>query len=204
MFCVWWPGSAPAPADHTERRPLRYPGPRRPGVRLRHFFHCRRGALGILNLPSAGSGSGTGCTAGTAADGCKRSELSASVEVLTSTPMIDRDRQLANDRQAGVLQQIVDVVDPAGAGVFNRHHRVIGLAGFYLIKNIGELRAAALNKLLKVASGVLTRRQMRVRALGPRNATRAECGLILFRCCCSRVCWVRTESSIISWNRRVI
>ena len=80
--------------------------------------------------------------------------------------MIDRDRQLANDRQAGVLQQIVDVVDPAGAGVFNRHHRVIGLAGFYLIKNIGELRAAALNKLLKVASGVLTRRQMRVRALG--------------------------------------
>ena len=80
--------------------------------------------------------------------------------------MIDRDRQLANDRQAGVLQQIVDVVDPARAGVFNRHHGVIGLAGLYLIKNIGELRAAALNKLLKVASGVLTRRQMRVRALG--------------------------------------
>jgi hypothetical protein len=63
--------------------------------------------------------------------------------------VIDRDRQLANDRQAGVLQQIVDIVDAAGAGVFNRHDGVIGLAGFHLIKDIGKLRAAAFNKLFK-------------------------------------------------------
>ena len=48
--------------------------------------------------------------------------------------MIDRDRQLAYDRQAGVLQQIVDIVDPAGAGVFNQHHRVVSTAVSYLIK----------------------------------------------------------------------
>ena len=53
--------------------------------------------------------------------------------------MIDRDRQLADQRQAGVLQQIVDVVDGAGAGVFNRHHGVFRLAGLDLVKNVGKL-----------------------------------------------------------------
>ena len=79
-----------------------------------------------------------------------------------------------------MLQQIVDVVDPAGAGVFNRHYGVIGLTGLHLIKNIGELRAAAFNKLLKVASGVLTRRQMRIRAFGTeeRHASRMRVNFI--------------------------
>ena len=84
--------------------------------------------------------------------------------------MIDRDRQLADQRQAGVLQQIVDVVDGAGAGVFNRHHGVIRLAGLDLVKNVGKLRAAAFNKFFEMASGILTCGQVRIGALWPEES----------------------------------
>lgn len=59
-----------------------------------------------------------------------------------------------------MLQQIVHIVDPAGAGVFNRHDGVIGLTGFDLLKDIGEFRAAAFDKLLKMTRGVLARGKM--------------------------------------------
>ena len=70
--------------------------------------------------------------------------------------MIDRDRQLANQRQAGVLQQIVNVVDGTRTGVFNGHDGVIRLAGLDLVKDIGKFCAAALNKFFEMASGILT------------------------------------------------
>ena len=63
-----------------------------------------------------------------------------------------------------MLQQIVDVVDGAGAGVFNRYDGVIRLAGLNLIKYVGKLRAAALNKFFEMACGILTGGQVRIRA----------------------------------------
>ncbi len=48
-----------------------------------------------------------------------------------------------------MLQQIVDVVDPPELVFFNRHHRVIGLAGFYRLKIYRRTSRSRLNKLLQ-------------------------------------------------------
>lgn len=87
-----------------------------------------------------------------------------------------------------MLQQIVNVVYGTGAGIFNRYDGIVGLAGFHLIKNIGKFGAATFNELLKVTGSILARRKMGIRTLGPRKAMRAECGLILLRCCWSKAC----------------
>ena len=70
--------------------------------------------------------------------------------------VVYRNGHLANDRQAGVLQQVVNVVNPTGAGVVNRYHSIVSLSGFDLIKDIGKFCAAAFNKLFKMAGSVLT------------------------------------------------
>ena len=89
--------------------------------------------------------------------------------------VVDRDRHFAHDRQTGMLQQVVDVVNAAGAGVFNRHHGVVSLAGLDLIKDIGKFQAAAFDELLKVAGGILAGRQMRVGTF--RAQKRDTCGV---------------------------
>ncbi|CCJ85738.1 hypothetical protein BN133_2115 [Cronobacter dublinensis 582] len=63
-----------------------------------------------------------------------------------------------------MLQQVVDVVDRAGAGVLDRHHGVIGLTGFDLVKNVVEFRAAAFDKLIEMAGGILTGGKVRIGA----------------------------------------
>ena len=70
--------------------------------------------------------------------------------------VVNRDRHLPDQRQRSVLEQIVNVVDGTGTGVLDWHDSVICLAGFYLIENIGELCAAALNKLFEVTGSILT------------------------------------------------
>ena len=94
--------------------------------------------------------------------------------------MVDWDCQLANQRQAGVLEQIVDIINGAGTGVLNRHHGVIRLAGFYLIENISKLRTAALNELFEMAGCVLARSQVGVRAFWTeeRDACRVRVGFV--------------------------
>lgn len=74
--------------------------------------------------------------------------------------MIDWDRELTDDRQAGMLQQIVDIIDATGAGIFDRNDRVVGLAGFHLVKDIGKFCAAALDELFEMARRVLAGGQM--------------------------------------------
>ena len=70
--------------------------------------------------------------------------------------VLDRLGQFAHNREAGLLQQIVNVVDRAGTGVFNRQHRVISLAVFNLTNNILKLQAADLHHIVEVARGILT------------------------------------------------
>ena len=61
-----------------------------------------------------------------------------------------------------MLQKIVNIIDAAGTGIFNRNDGIVSLAGLHLLKDIGELRAAAFDKLFKVAGGVLTSRKVRI------------------------------------------
>ncbi|MNY60185.1 hypothetical protein D3C86_1967030 [compost metagenome] len=74
--------------------------------------------------------------------------------------MIDRVSQFADDRQTGVLQQVVNVINRAGAGVFDRQDGVIRLAGFNLGEDILEFLATALDQLIEMASSILAGRQV--------------------------------------------
>ncbi|MNE57356.1 hypothetical protein D3C80_1523170 [compost metagenome] len=71
--------------------------------------------------------------------------------------MVDRDIKLANQRQTGVLEQVVDIVNRAGTGVFNRDDGVISLPGFDLIKDIGEFCAATFNEFFEMTCRILAR-----------------------------------------------
>ena len=77
--------------------------------------------------------------------------------------MIDRNSQLTDQRQAGVLEQIVNIVDGAGTGVLNRHHGVICLAGFDLVEDVCKFCTTALNELFEMTGCVLASRQVRIR-----------------------------------------
>ena len=83
--------------------------------------------------------------------------------------VINRDRHLANQRQGGVLEQIVNVIDRPGTGVLDRHNSVIRLSGLHLIKDIRELRAAAFNKLFEMTGRILTRGKVGIGTFRPQE-----------------------------------
>ncbi|MNC29832.1 hypothetical protein D3C76_1772750 [compost metagenome] len=59
-----------------------------------------------------------------------------------------------------MLQQVVHIVDRAGAGVLDRQNGVIRLAGFHLGKDVLEFLTAAFDELIEMAGGVLAGGQM--------------------------------------------
>ncbi|CCJ76400.1 hypothetical protein BN135_1464 [Cronobacter muytjensii 530] len=133
-------------------------------IRMRHFLPGRGGAFAIFDFPVR----------------VALEELAALLEWLRVTvdgfdflkrggggdqhAVVDRQRQLADNRQAGVLQQVIDVVNGARTCVLNRHHGVVRLASFDLVENIVEFGASAFDKLIEMAGGVLTGGKVRVRA----------------------------------------
>lgn len=65
-----------------------------------------------------------------------------------------------------MLQQIVNVVYGIGVGIFNWYDGIVGLVGFYLIKNIGKFGAVIFNELFKVMGSILVCCKMGIRIFG--------------------------------------
>lgn len=74
--------------------------------------------------------------------------------------VVDRVGQFADDRQAGVLQQIVHLVNRTGTGILDRQNCVVRLAGFHLGEDILKLLATAFYQPIEMAGGILACRQM--------------------------------------------
>jgi hypothetical protein len=103
-----------------------------------------------------------------------------------------------------VLQQIVNVIDCPGTGVFQRHDGIIGLAGFNLIKDIVKFKTAALDKLLEMAGGILTRCQMRVRAFRAEEGDSGRMGINFVEMLLEQRLLRKNGVFDNNWNRRVI
>ena len=70
--------------------------------------------------------------------------------------VIHRQAQLADNGKRGGLEQIIDIVDGTGTGIFQRQHPVIGLTVFNQLKNITEFTAAELGHMIEMTGGILT------------------------------------------------
>jgi hypothetical protein len=90
--------------------------------------------------------------------------------------MVDPPGLLADDRDVGVLQEVVHLVDAAGRGVLDRHHREVAAASLERADHVGVRFVRLVGRILAAAGDVLLGGQVPVGVLGPLEPDGDELG----------------------------